>query len=343
MKLALVSLTLFLHFGPAKAAEHDAFWKRVTNSLSPVEFTYARSLGRPAQVTATGYTPAVVIFEVKMQGNGLKIRFSDRLQLTNSHRIENEFHFAVGGFETNLWAMGAAKQIIHETVPSESVTLGDPIFKKSTGKSNLPQTNASNSPVLGMFRSHREEAAKVLHLGFPQLIPQTLVLSNEHFTAETTMDGPIEGDITRNSAGSIERADLLFTKFKVRRRLTYTYADNPATPAAIMENHMAGERVTLAVEYKFLNSITYRELPFTREELSAAGYYQENKDIRTFVHKEGSQYSIKKGGKLEPVMLKREKVTPNRSKWLLAVFIFVCASSVFVFVSRTTNKQTTKK
>ena len=324
---------------------HAAFWKQVTNNPSVVEFLYTRSLGKPSESTATLYTPAMVGFLVQMQDNGLKIRFSDKLQFTNSHQINESFHFAVGGYESYLWSMGAAKQITYETVDPEQLQLGEPSFRivASTNRSSSSNAvglsnNVVSSPVLQRYRLHREEARKVLHLGIPTLTPNTLVVSPGTFKAQTELNGPLTGSFVVGNQGLVTEIDYTFTDSNVRKKINYGYEWTSALPSVIREKSASTRTNGTIATFTIVNGFSFPERRFVAEELSPQDYVIQNSGIRKFVQKDGRKFSIGAKGRLDPVLPKSNRSSTKTNFWVLLGLGVICSISILVLVKQLRKK-----
>lgn len=342
------------HVGHGQGQASGAFWNRVTNGLPAVEYYYTRSLGEPSESTEKSYTPALIGFHVKMQTNGLQIRFSDRIDFTNSHRIKESFHFAVGGFQSNIWSMGASKQITYVTVESAELSKPEPILRvvasaQRTGNSNavsqpIAQKPLSASPVLKNYRAQREEARKVFHLGLPSLVRDSLIVSEDSFKAVTEAHGPIDGNLYYGANGAIERIEYRLINLNFRKQLVYNYESGNALPVGFKERTMSSRSNTMQITYKMLGPVRLPNNSFAPEELLPQEYYSQNADLRTFVEKDGQKFTVSAKGKLTPLQPKSMQAKSKSKTPILLVLGTICFVSVIVLVKQITKyneKQTT--
>lgn len=336
----------------AEPGGHPAFWQQVTNSPTVVEFCYVRSTGMPAETTKTSYTPMLVAYVVKMQDNGLKVQFSDRLQFTNLTQISGNFNFAVGGYDENLWAMGAIRQITYESVSKEDLEQAEPPFRiigvrKLNPSSNAPPSQSelavtpvrartrSTSPVLQMYRSHREEARKLLHLGFPLLVQNSLEISGNAFKAKTEASGPVKGIFSTNVQGLVVEVDYTFSAANLRKKLSYYYEAGSDLPDKISEQTVGTGTNTTILTFTIINKFRIPPRRFTAEELSAQDYLSQNHDIRNYLRKDNQTFSIESKGNLIPVLSKQPPVRSSRYRLMLIIgFGAVCFIALLVLVTQ---------
>lgn len=340
--------------GLGEGQGHMEFWKRVTNGFPPIEYYYARSLGEHFEATKTSYTPALIVFHVKMQHDGLKIRFSDKLAFTNSHQIKESFHFAVGGFQSNLWSMGASKQITHATIDPVELSAPEPIFRivaaaKRMGSSSavsqpIAQKPRSTSPVVQTYRAQREDARKVFHLGLPSLVRDSLVVSADSFKALTEAHGPIEGKLYHGERGGVEKIEYRLTDTNFRKQLVYKYEGGNPLPSEFNERTISSRTNTMQISYKMLGAVRFSENAFAPEELMPHDYYAQNSDLRTFAEKNGQKFTVGAKGQLTPVQTKTTQTKPKSRTLIQFVLGTICLVSVIVLVKqikKNNDKQTT--
>lgn len=326
------SLTCF--GATAISSPHQAFWQQVTNAAPVVQFQYARSFegaSAPASDVKAGlYVPSVVVFDVKMQDDGFKVRYSDKLGFTNTHKINEAFHFAVGGSGTNIWSMGAAKQVTYQSVTKEEIQSAATVGLTGNRRGSLKNSETSVAVVLQAFTNHRRESTKVLRLGLPFISPGSLSVSGTNFHATDVAGNQVAGSLDSNGDGRIAVINYSVNGAKPPRSLSYLYEGADPVPVVIREHLRPNSTNSLAVCFRILSPFSYPGQKFSAVELSPVDYIEANREIRQFVRTKDKQFSIDASGKLREVAKGSSLPLDKRSKWPALIFWGVCFASIVV-------------
>lgn len=317
------------------------FWKQVTNSPAVVQFQYSRSFegaSKPVSNPSTGvYVPTLVVFDVKQQPDGLLVRYSDKISVTNTYTIQNSFHFAVGGNGTNLWSLGATKQINYQSVTHEDLQLSESVKPRTDPRRSVSEIKSNSNPILQEFISHKRETEKVLHLGLPSIASGSLTISEKTFHAVGKNGTEITGNFEVDADARVYSLEYSINKSMPPRRINYDYTTGSDLPSAFREVVRADAKNGLTVVYRMLSQFEYPSKSFSAVELSPAAYLEANKDIRQFLRKDGKQFFLTKKGTFSEVV--KTSTDPKKAnKWMLLIFWGISLASIVVVVYKIKQK-----